>query len=791
MRALCILATIAALAARAMATPPEPTGAHPRMLLDSELRAKWRAQAGRGDGPVADAIRLCEDARKTRNHDRALYMGSEWSKVLQACLVAWATTNSNHDAATAVRYFTALLDDLDIIGDGRGGDAAAWRSSGYAIRNLAPYTALAYDWLYDHPLMTAELRTRARQRWRAWLAWYRDKGYRATSPGSNYHAGYLFAATTIAIAQGGDADKGGTALWRYVADEMWSKDMTAALARDGILAGGNWPEGWQYGPLSVAEYSLGARLMRRVGVQLPGVEPWLSSLLLHHIYSLSPTDGVYAGGDTEDETATLQPHALTLNAIVFGDAATEDKRWARGELARLKLSNGDWPLYNALAAIADRGSSVPRTRWPTWYVASNTGTLYARTRWDASAVWFVSECHSTIDTDHRQPNAGNFALSRGRDDVIVDPSPYGSLSTLTSNAPTVASAQLPPDYIPSQGAWSERTGYTFVTQRASGVVAARCDYADQYKFQHRPSDILTALRDLVLLPSKDGRDAALLVIDRAQTGSRDRGMYLRFRSPRKLALAGDVGAATLGATKIAITSVARSSAGTTEIMSPSARDCFGEGTARGRCDASRFPVSEYRVHIPGPAPAAIHVISATSEQTAAVSAAPLSGDGWAGVRMSGVRDAVVIWRTDGEGALAYSAPPGTHVILDAPAPMVDISASRDGRNCAVRVTAGRTLPARPLIVTIDATCAVALDAETAPASASRAQVPHASLRSPRAGCCDASAAHGSTFTIGALVLASLLRRRRRYGATPSSLATNASIDARSLRNRSVSGASLT
>jgi len=34
-------------------------------------------------------------------------------------------------------------------------------------------------------------------------------------------------------------------------------------------------------------------------------------------------------------------------------------------------------------------------------------------------------------------------LSRGGADLIVDPSPYGSLSTLTGNAPTVLSRQLP------------------------------------------------------------------------------------------------------------------------------------------------------------------------------------------------------------------------------------------------------------------------------------------------------------------------------------------------------------
>ena len=42
-------------------------------------------------------------------------------------------------------------------------------------------------------------------------------------------------------------------------------------------------------------------------------------------------------------------------------------------------------------------------------------------------------------------------ISRGKDEVVVDPSPYGTFSTLTSNAPTVRSAQLPDEYQPSQG----------------------------------------------------------------------------------------------------------------------------------------------------------------------------------------------------------------------------------------------------------------------------------------------------------------------------------------------------
>ena len=70
-----------------------------------------------------------------------------------------------------------------------------------------------------------------------------------------------------------------------------------------------------------------------------------------------------------------------------------------------------------------------------------------------------------------------------------------------------------------------------------GIVAARCDYADQYKFQDKRSDVPFAQRDYVLVPSSEGRDAVLVVVDRADTGDKDRNMYLRFRTPGKLAIA--------------------------------------------------------------------------------------------------------------------------------------------------------------------------------------------------------------------------------------------------------------
>ena len=128
-------------------------------MLDPELRAAWKAQAKAGHGPVVGAIALCDEARTSTDHDGAQYQGSEWAKTLQACLVAWAATEQLEYESMALRFFRALLDDLDTVGDGKGGDASARRDDGYAIRNLGPYTAIAYDWLHDAPGMTPQLLT--------------------------------------------------------------------------------------------------------------------------------------------------------------------------------------------------------------------------------------------------------------------------------------------------------------------------------------------------------------------------------------------------------------------------------------------------------------------------------------------------------------------------------------------------------------------------------------------------------------------------------------------------------
>jgi MYXO-CTERM domain-containing protein len=130
----------------------------------------------------------------------------------------------------------------------------------------------------------------------------------------------------------------------------------------------------------------------------------------------------------------------------------------------------------------------------------------------------------------------------------------------------------------------------------------------------------------------------------------------------------------------------------------------------------------------------------------------------------------------------------THVVLDAPAAAggtARVIARPDGDACAVEVAAGEgagALPARPLIATLDAACAVALDAERPPdvawpgdtaepgataglgadhAAPPASHLPYRPSPRPARGCCGAQAAPDPTMALLPAVLAALLLRRRR------------------------------
>ena len=692
---------------------PEPADPHPRLFAGEDLRLALVDLAGRPGSFVSRTVERCDVIGKNPSRFATDgYMGLDWAQYLQACLIAYRATGNERFGRTALVYFRALIDDLKVVGDGAGGDMAARRDSGYSIRALGPNAALAYDWLHDFPGVDEALRSRARQRFSAWTEWHLKSGYRARSPGTNYHAGYLFAATLISIAQGSEAGADGARLWRHVIEDIFEHDTLPAMRGNGVLVGGDWGEGWQYAPLSVVEYSMAASALSRYGLDVSAVETWLSDIVLRHVYGLLPGKKplTFAVGDTQSEEANIPVRPETLAAVILGPASVEARRMASAEMHRLKLFSefDGFPLFRSLAeASLEEPLEVPRDTLPTHYFAAGIGTLYARFDWTDEGVWFGAMCSRVRDVDHMHPNAGNFVLSRGTDAVIVDPSPYGTLSSLTSNAPTIESRVLPADYKPSQGYWSKTTGFQWIRQLGrGGILLARCEYADQFHLQDTPSDVSLAERDFVVVPGNNGRDAVVLLVDRAKSAGPDLGMHLRFRTLANLASNSENYVGSIGNTRLTIRQLFATS-GTSELRRLAKSDCFQSGYTRGNCDAARFPVSEYRTRLDGPLPEAIHAIAASGVSEPVVTLQEEAGFRVALVELMGSYVVIVI----GDAAdRSFTIPnvASTVIALDEFSDSLVTAISTEA-GCQIQIAANSS-PAdspSPMVVDMDASCNLA------------------------------------------------------------------------------------
>jgi hypothetical protein len=720
--AAAALAAVSATAAAnaAFAAPPVPTRAHPRIWLTPATVAAMHAQQNDPTTGAARAIARCSDViARPAEYAHASYQGDTWAFAASSCGLAWQLTKSPVYAEAGLTMLASLLDDYSTQGDHAGGDLVVRKDTGYAIRFFGPHAAIAYDWLHDAPGADALL-SLARTRFHAWIDWYTASGYLNDVPGANYHAGYVFAKTMVAIAIAGEDGSTGDAYWADVTDELFGKQIVAkGLGPNGVLRGGDWAEGWQYAPLSVLEYSLSARAIEEQGVALPAVDAWASDLAIRFAHSLTPSQsGVYVGGDTEDPKAYVAPSARTLLATIAGPGSDLAAGWAASFRATVATQKDECPVFDALADARGAKASAfvqstpsgpsPSTSSPsTSYYADGTGNLYARSGWTRTASWAVFTSAPNLVPDHQHVDASNFVFSHGADDLIVDPSPYGTRSSLTGNALTVESATVKGEYAPSQTPWSEAK-MTWARATASGIVAARSDIAGAFRFQETASDIGFARRDWVFLP-----EGEVIAIDRVRTDDPSRAASIRFRAPSNFTLSGDVATATVGASKLAIHAVTLSGGTPSTRAIPVASSC--DDMPIGKCDKGRVSGGEYAVRVPGPSVLAVHVLDGLDASEAPADVAKIIDPTVTGaiVRRAGTTTYVVASTArDGvsSATMAYASRGDTatrHVVFDAPedeAGRSTVSARAENGGCALTITAGGpgAYDGRPLVFTLAA-----------------------------------------------------------------------------------------
>ncbi len=181
-------------------------------------------------------------ATKSRARIDAGYEGWDWGNAALDLALCHQVTQRVDYATAALTYLRALLDDRRAIGDGAGGDAAVRHDSGYPIRSRGCFGAIAYDWLHDAPGMTAELRKHVVDWLDTWTKWLPSPATTATSR----------SATTTSAGSG--PSRSGASRPRATtpalstcfagSQRLYTTGLEPAYRK---LAGGDFPEGWQYG----------------------------------------------------------------------------------------------------------------------------------------------------------------------------------------------------------------------------------------------------------------------------------------------------------------------------------------------------------------------------------------------------------------------------------------------------------------------------------------------------------------------------------------------------------------
>jgi hypothetical protein len=756
----CLIAVAASMlgAPNAAAAPPTPSGPHPRLFINaSNLPALTTAAA---DKTTASGQQVAGcDATINKPSDYTTRGGSDggtWPGAAVACAFAYVTTKKMQYLTQAIKYWNASLSDDQTIGDGLGckpGVSTNWQSwnqyppappviltvthdTGYGMRWYGPFMAMTYDWLHDAPGVSSALLTQTQTCLTAWMDYYTAEGYHNTQAASNYNAGFVVGKALTAIAIGTDGGADGH-LWTETVDDLFANILVGQglmgasgtfPAPAGPMVGGDWPEGWEYGPNAVMMYAMATVALEEQGVAEPEMDAWANSLAVRTAYGSLPTwDGQWVGSDYGTPDVYAAPVLNQLNAVIAGPGSDQAAAWALSMVQTQKPVNDAYPE----TILADLRKVTPqdyRTQTPApslWYLARGTRAMYVRTSWDASAFWAVFSSSPPTVSDHQHYAASNFVFTRGADDLVVDPSDYGLASTLSTNAVSADSAVVVGDYAESQTPWSAAE-LLWARGTESGVFAARSDFAKGFNYKDTASDIPYAHREWVMLP-----EGEIVTIDRVQTNAASRSMYVNFHTLTNgtLKLSGTTATGTVGGSKVVI-HAAMLSGGTASITQPSTAYCT---VPWGQCTNVRFAVDNYGLKVPGPYAVAIHAIDGIGSSEAAATVGSLNDDNYdpAPKQNGGVIGAAVYRASKQSYVVASSAQkgasgssmtygvPGTsagrHVVFDAPEDgngMSLVTAAAQGGRCVLTITAGAGLMGHPLMFTVASAadgCTVAED----------------------------------------------------------------------------------
>jgi hypothetical protein len=350
------------------------------------------------------------------------YQGDGYFPEIMALGLCYQTA-AGVDDASATKWAQAGVRLLSAMATpaGSGGESPS-TDDGYGIRNYGIGMAIGYDWL--RPALDATTKASVQAALDSWITWYDASGFINNEPVGNYFVGYLFAKGAAAIALEGD-DAHSDTWWNDIATRMWPT--LAAPAYKTGLAGGGWPEGWQYGPLSVRNL-VGFLWAANTGKGLT----WWNDVPVAHAEAAYIGEFAWPSRKHMDDRGTvhaqkaLQPSASTvaMMATVLDQQADAFAPAAHGIASDIVAATQEaidpWQqfLFWDPAAPTSAVSSLPQS-----YLAGGPGHVAMRSSWNTDAAWasFASGPYlDAPDSGEQYFDQGGLAIASGDTPVLVN-----------------------------------------------------------------------------------------------------------------------------------------------------------------------------------------------------------------------------------------------------------------------------------------------------------------------------------------------------------------------------------
>lgn len=428
-RALAILLGIAAAATLPVRDAAAAPAAHPRLLLTAQRLAALRTRAANGDADWQALRAVCDGydgatpkafdsndppgdsgpGSAMRSDQSGPQIGPEYrgwgyfQPVVSLALCAVVLRTS--DAAAAASYAHTAIGAMRAASTPPGEPGAPDPNNGYGIRTVVPMLAIGFDWLYDD--LSADDRERIVAAINRWVDAYESSGFEAEFPQGNFFAGYYDAKALDALATEGDNSDPSSA-WTGGGDAFLDHTHNAMVQPYYALnlAGGGWPEGWQYGPFSVVGMSLPALAAQSAKgydlVQRKGPHPYLYPvanaallpyLLWPDMQTLEDSDWVDASG-TRDPTRIarwLLPFETGVLEQLHDPAAPVLQSFTAAEdaLQSDHPDDGDGPAGPWMRFLF-WDPAAPRSDYhalPLSHYAPGIEDLVTRSSWRDDAVW--------------------------------------------------------------------------------------------------------------------------------------------------------------------------------------------------------------------------------------------------------------------------------------------------------------------------------------------------------------------------------------------------------------------